>query len=484
MDQEQLVNDAAQAESSNASAADGIEDNYRIVRELKNNSQGETLLVKSKDTGKFFVLKHIYGIDLAYKKLASFSDPALPQIIYANENSAAGITTVIEEYLTGTTLDEWMKQRELEPIGDELAKMIFTQLAGGMKALHDKAIMHRAISPKNIMFMGGRVKFIGLDHAAEGKNYEDVSVYKGMIGFAPPEQSVMGRTDFRSDVYSLGMTMQNFLGADYKGKYEKVLKRCLDSSPDERYSNGNQLLKAVKNAGTISPYKIAAACAAIYVLILGGIWFTNHFYDPVKDMQTKQAFAREQKAAAVEAADLQLERGMGAEAAGDGSAAVSASDGSGSFAKGKLGVSLAFPDRPQEENAGVTVVHMGKASDLSDAGGSKGGQAVSFPNNAKLVLSIKNNTDSDIKNPIVKVIPYNVDLAKIDDPPNTITSHQAKAVEYRRDINIPAGGELKFEIPLGKAVLLSPSGQDSALKVVLRSDNYADTAAKMTFAFK
>ncbi|TCS78193.1 protein kinase domain-containing protein [Pectinatus cerevisiiphilus] len=483
MEQEQIGNDMPQTENSHTPTGftgEPIESNYKIIEELKNNSDGNTLLVASKDTGDFFILKHVYATGLPYEKLASFADPALPQVIYAKENTAFGVTTVIEEYLTGITLNEWIKQRELEPISDELAKMVFTQLSGGLKTLHENGIMHRNISPQNIMFMAGQVKFIGFDHAAEGKTYDDVPLYKGMVGFAPPEQAVMGKTDFRSDVYSLGMTMQSLLGADYKGKYAKVLEHCLSSVPDERYRDGKQLQKAVKNAGSISLIKIAALCAASYIIILGGIWLTNHFYNPLQQMLAQRAFENEQKEAEAAAADLQLEKGLNGAVSADG---AQTDNGASAMAKGKLSLAVAFPNKPQEENAGVTIVHMGKAADFASAGAASGKNRLFFPDNAKIVLSIKNNTDSDIKNPVIKVIPYNIDLSGVNDPPNTITKHLAAAVEYHRDVSIPAGGDMEFTVPLNKAVFLYPSGQNSALKIVLHSDNYADTAAKVAFDF-
>jgi hypothetical protein len=56
-------------------------------------------------------------------------------------------------------------------------------------------------------------------------------------------------------------------------------------------------------------------------------------------------------------------------------------------------------------------------------------------------------------------------------------------VECRRDISIPAGNEMKFELPLSRAVLLYPAQQNAKIKVIVRSDNYADTAAEIKFAF-
>lgn len=473
MDEEQL-NAAAQLEDEESSEA-AIEDNYRIIERLKKDGGGDALLAAAKDGGRLVVIKHVNAVDLVYNKMASFANQALPQIIYAKEDRAKGETTVIEEYLAGTTLNEWLKERELEPIGDEMAKRIFTQLAGGLAALHERGIIHRAISPQNVIFSDGQVKFVSFDHAILAKNAASAPLDQGCIGFAPPEQAAAGKASFRSDVYALGMTMQSLLSQNYKGRYAKVLKHCLAAEPEERYGSGTALLKAVQSAGTIPLTKIIVICAALYVFIFGGICLTNHFYNPQKQLESREAFEREQKAAEAEAAELELEKGINVD-----SNDSSAHSETGDMAKGKLSVSAAIPGKQQEENAGATVIHMGKASELT---GTDSGDKVMFPNTTKLLLTIKNNTDKDITNPIIRIIPTNIDLAQVSDPPDMITKHMAAAVQYQRDISIAAGAEMKLEIPLGKAAILAPSGENSSLKVVLSSDNYANTAAKVIFAF-
>ncbi|WP_196593993.1 protein kinase domain-containing protein [Pectinatus sottacetonis] len=481
MDQEQLDNDKIKLEEKKKEMFqnDPIEEKYKKVRELKSNSFGKTLLVTDKITGSFFVLKRINAVGLVYAKMRNLIDPALPRIIYCGENKTFGITTVIEEYVNGITLSEWMKQRDLEPINDELAKMIFRQLASGLKTLHENNITHRAISPKTIMFTSKNVKFIVFDHAIEGNTYTSELSYKGLVGFAPPEQAVLGKADFRSDVYSLGMTMKNLLGTDYKGKYRKILEHCLASDPDERYQNGAKLKKAVQNAGMLPLNKIIAGAAILYVFVLAFLLIINTWFNPVKQLEAEQKFEQEQESARAEAAKIDMDKSV----QGNGSEDNFTNAVNG-LAKGRLGLSVAFPGRPQESGSDGVIVNMGKSSDLSGTADSGENSSVIFPGNAKLVLTIKNNTDRAIKNPVLTFIPYNIDLANIKDPSNTITKHLANSVECRRDVSIPRGSTMKFELPLGKAVVLNPAKNNAAIKAVLRSDNYADTAVKMKFNFQ
>lgn len=485
MEQELQNTDELNGNTEEISIAENTDKKYNIIKELKNNDYGKTLLAATKDTGDFFVIKHIKAVDLAYASLSKIIDTTLPKVVFCQEDKEHGETTVVEEYINGQTLTEWMEKRELEPIGDALAKNIFRQLANGLKTLHDNNIMHRGISPDNIMIAGGDVKFVGLSHAVIGKTYDDVPEYKGKLGFAPPEQEVLGKADYRSDIYSLGMTMQSLLGADYKGKYKKIVKHMLAIDPDERYQNGDQLKKAVQNAGMLSLRKIIIGVAALYILVLAGLWVINTWFNPVKKMEAQNKFEQEQSQAQTEAKNIAFNKAMGN--VGDGSADGSQaqySDGDNQMAKGKLAVSVAFPGRPQEKGNNAVIINMGKVSELSGADNAQGDEPVTFPDNAKLEVTIKNNTTSDIKNPVIRFVPYYIDLSNIKDTPNTITKHLAGAVECQRDINIPAGGEEKFTLSLKNAVLLYPKKENTMLKVIVRSDNYPNTGENIKFSFR
>ena len=46
----------------------------------------------------------------------------------------------------------------------------------------------------------------------------------GTKGYAPPEQFGYGQTDARSDLYSLGVTLQELLGDGYHGCLQNILK--------------------------------------------------------------------------------------------------------------------------------------------------------------------------------------------------------------------------------------------------------------------
>ena len=58
----------------------------------------------------------------------------------------------------------------------------------------------------------------------------------------PPEQYGFGQTDARSDIYSLGVTIQRLLGKKYDGWLKKILARCTKLDPENRYESVEKLL--------------------------------------------------------------------------------------------------------------------------------------------------------------------------------------------------------------------------------------------------
>jgi len=101
-----------------------------------------------------------------------------------------------------------------EPLPLELALDIAAQVADGLAYAHDRHIVHRDIKPANIMIVrDGLVKITDFGIARMRSN--EVKTMTGMIIGSPkymsPEQVAGKRTDFRSDLFSLGVVLYEML---------------------------------------------------------------------------------------------------------------------------------------------------------------------------------------------------------------------------------------------------------------------------------
>lgn len=123
------------------------------------------------------------------------------------------INFIAMEYVGGRTLHEITKT---VIVPDYEYCPLFLQICEGIKALHDKKILHRDIKPKNIIYEKencikildfGIAKFYG-DFSVD---YTAVGVIIGTLLYMAPEVSTGARASFRSDIWSLGAIFYEML---------------------------------------------------------------------------------------------------------------------------------------------------------------------------------------------------------------------------------------------------------------------------------
>ena len=149
---------------------------------------------------------------------------------------------VVEEYVSGRTLAEILKYEKL--FAEEFAANIFRQVCECLVDLHAHKIIHRDLKPANIMLTkDGVIRLIDFGIARLVKEDSDTDTeFLGTRGYAPPEQYGFGQTDARSDIYSLGVTIQRLLGKNYGGWMKKILAKCTKLDPVNRYESAQNLL--------------------------------------------------------------------------------------------------------------------------------------------------------------------------------------------------------------------------------------------------
>jgi len=124
---------------------------------------------------------------------------------------------LVMEYVRGPSLAEVTASA---PLGAGDTERLFERIALGLQAAHDKGIVHRDLSPDNIILCDGdvaRAKIIDFGIARDlqpGTRTLIGSDFAGKCGYASPEQLGLfgGAVDHRSDIYSLGLVMAKALG--------------------------------------------------------------------------------------------------------------------------------------------------------------------------------------------------------------------------------------------------------------------------------
>jgi serine/threonine protein kinase len=226
-----------------------------------------------------------------YEKLRAMKNPQVPEIYRLAEQE--GRLLVVEEYLEGSTLAD-----QLEYAGGALEEKqvlhILQELCTCLKPLHEAHIIHRDIKPANIMLTkdnGVKLIDFGIARLSKGKGRQDTE-FLGTKGYAPPEQYGFGETDARSDIYSLGVTLQRCLGKEYRGGLKGIVAGCTALDPADRYGSVEALLADLSRRQKKRKLQkeIGAVLLAFAVLLPAAWWkFQPHAENPLPQEKAMEA---------------------------------------------------------------------------------------------------------------------------------------------------------------------------------------------------
>ncbi|MFZ0888707.1 MAG: protein kinase [Candidatus Binataceae bacterium] len=123
---------------------------------------------------------------------------------------------VVTQYLPGGSLADLLKRCPAGRLPIPHALRIAEQVCAALAYLHSHAMVHRNLKPANVLFAeGGSVTLsgfgFGLGLAIELSRNAGVSAPVGDLSYAAPEQ-LIGQTDFRTDLYSLGAILYQMIG--------------------------------------------------------------------------------------------------------------------------------------------------------------------------------------------------------------------------------------------------------------------------------
>ncbi|NSY39639.1 serine/threonine protein kinase [Leisingera sp. ANG59] len=195
-----------------------------------------------------------------------------------NHRTPDGHIYLLMDYVDGPGLDKRLKQG---PMPAEDLLVICRRVAQGLQAAHARNIVHRDLSPDNIILRGGdpaEAVIIDFGIAKDTNPGAQTIVgneFAGKYSYAAPEQ-MSGDTDARSDIYSLGaLLLANFRGAapklganpmevvenkqkplDTDGVPEPLktlIDRMCAPDPADRFQNAGKVLAFLDNPDGGSP---------------------------------------------------------------------------------------------------------------------------------------------------------------------------------------------------------------------------------------
>ncbi len=220
--------------------------NYRILKKIGEGGMGSVFLARDLSLEREVAIK-IISPELARSQelMARFRVEAIAQ---AKLNHGHIVTIhsfdqdknayyIVMEYVEGQNLKESIKEKGPMPIVQGLK--IFLQILSGIGYAHANGVMHRDIKPSNLFLSKNQTAKICDFGIAKVKGIEGLTKVGTALGspvYSSPEQLLGKKTDIRTDIYSLGITLYEMLTGVLpftitgKSSYD-VIKQTLDAVP-------------------------------------------------------------------------------------------------------------------------------------------------------------------------------------------------------------------------------------------------------------
>ena len=170
------------------------------------------ILLKIPRVGRDQPVESLIGFETELTILRSLKSPYVPK--YLGSGNMATRPYIAMERVAGRPLEDFIREGKVFTI-DEVVK-IGADLAQAVQSLHSQDAIHLDIKPENILIDDkGKLTLIdfGLSHHARFPDLLAEEMRKG-IGSAPyisPEQVTGIRSDYRSDIFSIGVIMYELL---------------------------------------------------------------------------------------------------------------------------------------------------------------------------------------------------------------------------------------------------------------------------------
>ena len=168
---------------------------------------------------------------------------------------------ILMEYVDGEDLLDFLKNHPTYFEDAEHFDKFVGQLLSALQYLHDNQVLHLDLKPENIMLtrIGCDVKVVDLG-CCYSDTFVDSTGYTTQ--YAAPEQLAGRKVDVRTDIYAVGKILELL---PHHPIYNKVIKRCLDKNPQNRYQTIAELQKAL-SVRNYNKKKIVAAVSIVFAV--------------------------------------------------------------------------------------------------------------------------------------------------------------------------------------------------------------------------
>ncbi|MCL4523212.1 MAG: serine/threonine-protein kinase, partial [Acidobacteria bacterium] len=264
---------------------------YEVIKELGKGAMGTVFLGKDPKINRQVAIKTLRfddeDLDPEDKKAlrerffreaesaGRLTHPNIVNIFDAGEDQ--DINFIAMELLDGYDLKEWCGAGKMRPLKDVLDTV--AKVADGLDYAHTQGIVHRDIKPANIMMLkNGVVKITDFGIARiTDQSKTATGTVMGTPSYMSPEQLAGKKVDGRSDLFSLGVALYEFvtgekpftgesvatlvyqissaqhaspksIKGDIPDAVEAIIDKALQKDPAQRYQRASQMAADLRAA--------------------------------------------------------------------------------------------------------------------------------------------------------------------------------------------------------------------------------------------
>jgi serine/threonine protein kinase len=193
---------------------------YQILDELGSGGMGRVWRVRNVITERIEAMKVLLPDLAGRQELAARFQREIKLMASLNHPNIAALRTaftadnqlyMVMEYVEGTNLADKLEKGPIA-VGD--AVNYVTQVLSAVSYAHQQHIIHRDIKPANMMLTPqGVIKLMdfGIARGGEERSLTMTGTTMGSLSYMSPEQVKGEATDARSDLYSVGVSLYEFV---------------------------------------------------------------------------------------------------------------------------------------------------------------------------------------------------------------------------------------------------------------------------------
>ena len=219
---------------------------------------------------------------------------------------------IVMEFLKGKTLSQLLQQNNA-PLPYQYCIEVAVDICAALESIHKEHILHRDVSPDNIMICDdGTIKLFDFGAARFSAGIENRVTVVVKPGFAPPEQyDKVNHQDSRTDIYALGATLYyamtgrkpeestnrkiddvleepSAICGDIPANVSTIIMRAMAVEPQYRFSSAREFKEALlsekavrsveKERSRRNRNRLVSICAAFLLVIsaAGAFLFSFH----------------------------------------------------------------------------------------------------------------------------------------------------------------------------------------------------------------